>query len=191
MIWGTAALPGFLLAAGAFLATPESPRWLLLAGKGKAAAREALRKARGRGCPDAASLEAELEEARSEARLRAEQEAVLKEALREVDRAAERAKLPLSAAAEASATAEAAAEVHYLKNVLLKLYETGEARPLLPVLARVLRFSPADVEKCERALNRRDGGGSGSGGGAVAGGDGGALSSLASWASWAAGGGGN
>lgn len=62
VIWGTAALPGFLLAAGAFLATPESPRWLLLAGKGKAAAREALRKARGRGCPDAASLEAELEE---------------------------------------------------------------------------------------------------------------------------------
>lgn len=62
VIWGAAALPGFLLAAGAFLATPESPRWLLLAGKGKAAAREALRKARGRGCPDAASLEAELEE---------------------------------------------------------------------------------------------------------------------------------
>ena len=62
LIWGAAAVPGLLLAAGAFLATPESPRWLLLAGKGKAAAREALRKARGRGCPDSASLEAELEE---------------------------------------------------------------------------------------------------------------------------------
>lgn len=62
LIWGGAALPGFLLAAGSLLATPESPRWLLLAGKGKAAAREALRRARGRGCPDAASLEAELEE---------------------------------------------------------------------------------------------------------------------------------
>ena len=62
LIWGGAALPGLLLAVGALSVTPESPRWLLLAGKGKAAAREALRRARGRGCPDAASLEAELEE---------------------------------------------------------------------------------------------------------------------------------
>ena len=84
----------------------------------------------------------------------------------------------------------AAAEVHYLKNVLLKLYETGEARPLLPVLARVLRFSPADVEKCERALDKREGGGGAGGAGGI-GGDGGALSSLASWVSWAASGGGS
>ena len=62
VIWGAAALPGLLLALGAFFVTPESPRWLLLAGKGKAAARDALRRARGRGCPDAASLEAELDE---------------------------------------------------------------------------------------------------------------------------------
>ena len=62
LIWGAAALPGLALAVGALVATPESPRWLLLAGKGRAAAREALRRARGKGCPDAAALDAELDE---------------------------------------------------------------------------------------------------------------------------------
>ena len=62
LIWGAAAVPGLLLALGALLVTPESPRWLLLAGKGRGASREALKKARGKGCPDAAALEAELDE---------------------------------------------------------------------------------------------------------------------------------
>ena len=75
--------------------------------------------------------------------LRAEQEAALKEALREVER--ERARERLGAGAGGT-------DIQYLKNVVLKLYETGEAAALLPVVGMMLRFSPAELRRCQDAL---------------------------------------
>lgn len=50
-----------------------------------------------------------------------------------------------------------AADMEYFKNVLLRLYETGEAESLLPVVAQVLQFSPAEVQRCRNALRHRAG----------------------------------
>lgn len=36
-----------------------------------------------------------------------------------------------------------AADMEYLKNVVMKLFETGEAEQLLPVVATILKLSPA------------------------------------------------
>lgn len=72
---------------------------------------------------------------------------MLKDALREVDRSAARA---------AATGADLGAD--YLKSVLVKLYTTGDARALLPVVARVLHFGPADVAACTAALDEREGG---------------------------------
>lgn len=38
---------------------------------------------------------------------------------------------------------------------MLKLYETGEAESLLPVVAQVLQFSPAELTRCRDALHTR------------------------------------
>jgi regulator of sirC expression with transglutaminase-like and TPR domain len=45
--------------------------------------------------------------------------------------------------------------MEYFKNVVLKLYETGEAESLLPVLAQLLQLSPAEVAHCRDALHAR------------------------------------
>lgn len=42
-------------------------------------------------------------------------------------------------------------DMEYFKNVMLKLFETGEAGSLLPVVATVLRFSPEELERCRKA----------------------------------------
>ena len=38
---------------------------------------------------------------------------------------------------------------------MLKLFETGEAESLLPVVGAVLQFSPAEMERCRAALHQR------------------------------------
>ncbi|CAL9027336.1 unnamed protein product [Prunus brigantina] len=39
----------------------------------------------------------------------------------------------------------------YLKNVILKLLETGEVDALLPVVGMILHFSPDEMHKCQQA----------------------------------------
>ena len=58
LIYGAAALPAAALALGAAAGLPESPRWLALAGKGRAATRVALAACRGTGASPA-ELDAE------------------------------------------------------------------------------------------------------------------------------------
>jgi hypothetical protein len=162
---------------------------------GEPAAALRLAEATAAAQAEAVALRSELEDARSEARLRAEQEAVLKEALREAERAAARAAglgKALAAAGERRMVdgSTPPSDVDYLKAVLVKLFEAGgpgEATngpaaglAVLPVIARLLHFSPAEVARCEAALAKAAGAG-----GTM---DAGVLSSLTSWASWAAGG---
>ncbi|XP_074285599.1 protein GRIP [Silene latifolia] len=81
------------------------------------------------------ALQAEIEELERENQLRSQQESMLKEELRSMDRAQKREGLDLT----------------YLKNVLLKLLETGEVEALLPVIAMLLQFSPEEIQKCQQA----------------------------------------
>lgn len=46
------------------------------------------------------------------------------------------------------------ADMEYFKNVMLKLFETGETASLLPVVARVLQFSPEELERCRQATEK-------------------------------------
>ncbi|KAG0554022.1 hypothetical protein M758_12G060300 [Ceratodon purpureus] len=39
----------------------------------------------------------------------------------------------------------------YVKNVVLKLLETGEVEALLPVIAMLLQFSPDELRRCQEA----------------------------------------
>ena len=39
---------------------------------------------------------------------------------------------------------------------MLKLFETGEAESLLPVVGTVLKFSPAEMQRCRDALGHRE-----------------------------------
>ncbi|KDD73296.1 hypothetical protein H632_c2332p0, partial [Helicosporidium sp. ATCC 50920] len=79
-------------------------------------------------------LEEEVTELERECELRRVQEGALKEAVREMERERARAELPAQAQ-----------DMDYFKNVVLKLFETGQAESLLPVVATVLRFSPEEV----------------------------------------------
>jgi hypothetical protein len=54
---------------------------------------------------------------------------MLKEELRKVERAQKREGVDMT----------------YMKNVILKLLETGEVEALLPVIAMLLQFSPEEV----------------------------------------------
>jgi hypothetical protein len=54
---------------------------------------------------------------------------MLKEELRKVERAQKREGVDMT----------------YVKNVILKLLETGEVEALLPVIAMLLQFSPEEV----------------------------------------------
>ncbi|KAF2312487.1 hypothetical protein GH714_034850 [Hevea brasiliensis] len=81
------------------------------------------------------ALQEEIEELERENRLRSQQEAMLKAELRNVERTQKREGVDMT----------------YLKNVILKLLETGEVEALLPVIAMLLQFSPEEVLKCQQA----------------------------------------
>ena len=52
----------------------------------------------------------------------------------------------------AQEVAESATNVTYLKNVVLKLLETGEGDALLPILSRLLQFSPDEAQRAHKAM---------------------------------------
>ncbi|KAM7261205.1 hypothetical protein ACFE04_026680 [Oxalis oulophora] len=81
------------------------------------------------------ALQEELEELEHENRLHNQQVSMLKEELRSMDRTKKREGVDLT----------------YLKNVILKLLETGEVEALLPVVAMLLQFSPEELRKCQQA----------------------------------------
>ncbi|XP_023754131.1 protein GRIP [Lactuca sativa] len=81
------------------------------------------------------ALQEELEELERENRLHSQQEAMLKEELRNMERSQKREGVDMT----------------YLKNVIVKLLETGEVGALLPVIAMLLQFSPDEFQKCQNA----------------------------------------
>ncbi|KAI0489042.1 hypothetical protein KFK09_028883 [Dendrobium nobile] len=81
------------------------------------------------------ALQEEIEELERENRLHSQQEAMLKEELRIVERSKKREGVDMT----------------YLKNVILKLLETGEVEALLPVVGMLLQFSPDEIRKCQQA----------------------------------------
>ncbi|XP_031404892.1 protein GRIP [Punica granatum] len=81
------------------------------------------------------ALQEEIEELERENRLHAQQEAMLKAELRNMERTQRREGVDMT----------------YLKNVILKLLETGEVEALLPVVAMLLQFSPEELQKCQQA----------------------------------------
>jgi len=75
------------------------------------------------------ALQQEIEELERENRLHDQQEAMLKTEFRNMERSQKREGIDMT----------------YLKNVILKLLETGEVGALLPVVATLLQFSPDEV----------------------------------------------
>ncbi|KAF8759226.1 hypothetical protein HU200_010256 [Digitaria exilis] len=82
------------------------------------------------------ALQQEIEELERENRLHDQQEAMLKTELRNMDRSQKREGIDMT----------------YLKNVILKLLETGEVGALLPVVATLLQFSPDELKKCQQGV---------------------------------------
>lgn len=80
------------------------------------------------------ALQEEIEELEHENRLHRQQEAMLKEELRNMERMQKREGVDLT----------------YLKNVILKLLETGEVERLLPVIGMLLQFSPDEMQKSQQ-----------------------------------------
>ncbi|CAA6673255.1 unnamed protein product [Spirodela intermedia] len=83
------------------------------------------------------ALQEEIEELERENRLHSQQEAMLKEELRNMERKHKRDGVDMT----------------YLKNVILKLLETGEVEALLPVVGMLLQFSPEEMRKCQQAYS--------------------------------------
>ncbi|GFY87822.1 golgi-localized GRIP domain-containing protein [Actinidia rufa] len=81
------------------------------------------------------ALQEEIEELERENRLHSQQEAMLKEEFRNMERSKKREGVDMT----------------YLKNVILKLLQTGEVEALLPVVAMLLQFSPDEMQKCQQA----------------------------------------
>lgn len=81
------------------------------------------------------ALQEEIEELELENRLHSQQEAMLKTELRNMERMQKREGVDMT----------------YLKNVILKLLETGEVEALLPVIGMLLQFSPEEIHKCQLA----------------------------------------
>lgn len=81
------------------------------------------------------ALQEEIEELERENRLHSQQEAMLKEELRNMERMEKRAGVDMT----------------YLKNVIVKLLETGEVEALLPVVGMLLQFSPDELQKCQQS----------------------------------------
>ncbi|KAM0900770.1 hypothetical protein ACQ4PT_020421 [Festuca glaucescens] len=82
------------------------------------------------------ALQQEIEELERENRLHDQQEAMLKTELRNMERSQKREGIDMT----------------YLKNVILKLLETGEVGALLPVVATLLQFSPDELNKCQHGV---------------------------------------
>lgn len=82
------------------------------------------------------ALQQEIEELERENRLHDQQEAMLKTELRNMERSQKREGIDMT----------------YLKNVILKLLETGEVGALLPVVATLLQFSPEELTKCQHGV---------------------------------------
>ncbi|KAI8536845.1 hypothetical protein RHMOL_Rhmol10G0287700 [Rhododendron molle] len=74
------------------------------------------------------ALQEEIEELERENRLHSQQEALLKEELRNMERMKRREGVDMT----------------YLKNVIVKLLQTGEVEALLPVVGMLLQFSPEE-----------------------------------------------
>ncbi|BAT99900.1 hypothetical protein LR48_Vigan06g054500 [Vigna angularis] len=83
------------------------------------------------------ALQEEIEELEHENRLHNQQEAMLKTELRNMERSKKREGVDMT----------------YLKNVILKLLETGEVEVLLPVIGMLLQFSPEEMQKCQQAYH--------------------------------------
>ncbi|KAG5530045.1 hypothetical protein RHGRI_030416 [Rhododendron griersonianum] len=81
------------------------------------------------------ALQEEIEELERENRLHSQQEALLKEELRNMERMKRREGVDMT----------------YLKNVIVKLLQTGEVEALLPVVGMLLQFSPEEIQKCQQA----------------------------------------
>ncbi|KAF3948133.1 hypothetical protein CMV_025831 [Castanea mollissima] len=81
------------------------------------------------------ALQEEIEELERKNRLHSQQEAMLKIELRNMERMQKREGVDMT----------------YLKNVILKLLETGEVEALLPVIGMLLQFSPEEIHKCQQA----------------------------------------
>jgi len=81
------------------------------------------------------ALQEEIEELERENRLHSQQEALLKEELRNMERMKKREGVDMT----------------YLKNVIVKLLQTGEVEALLPVVGMLLQFSPEEIQKCQQA----------------------------------------
>uniref|UniRef100_A0A7N0VB71 GRIP domain-containing protein n=1 Tax=Kalanchoe fedtschenkoi TaxID=63787 RepID=A0A7N0VB71_KALFE len=81
------------------------------------------------------ALQEEIEELERENQLHSQQEAILKAELRDMERKQKREGVDMT----------------YLKNVILKLLETGEVEALLPVIGMLLQFSPDEIQKCQQA----------------------------------------
>ncbi|XP_066390763.1 protein GRIP-like isoform X3 [Miscanthus floridulus] len=82
------------------------------------------------------ALQQEIEELEHENRLHDQQEAMLKTELRNMERSQKREGIDMT----------------YLKNVILKLLETGEVGALLPVVGTLLQFSPDELKKCQQGV---------------------------------------
>jgi hypothetical protein len=92
----------------------------------------------------ASAAEQEIDDLEKEVSLRHAQEVALKETVRELERELERVKLTSKGV-----------DMEYFKNILLKLFETGEEESLLPVIATMLQFSPAERQRCQTAMEGR------------------------------------
>ena len=116
-------LQGLRLGAGGGLASFD-----LGAGEVEAAFRERLEQ-----------VEEDLREALDEIEKRKILEDALKEDIREREREREREEF-----------AKREVDMEYLKNIILKLLETGEWERLLPVIATLLKLSPAETARVEK-----------------------------------------
>ncbi|CAN0913554.1 Protein GRIP [Linum grandiflorum] len=81
------------------------------------------------------ALQEEIEDLERENRLHSQQVSMLKSELRSMERTQKREGVDMT----------------YLKNIIVKLLETGEVEALLPVVAMLLQFSPEEVQKCRQA----------------------------------------
>lgn len=92
----------------------------------------------------ASAAEREVDDLEKEVALHNAQEKALKETVRELERELERVKL-----------ASKSIDMEYFKNILLKLFETGEDESILPVVGTMLQFSPSELKRCQEAIASR------------------------------------
>lgn len=90
------------------------------------------------------AAEREVDDLEKEVALHSAQEKALKETVRDLQRELERIKL-----------ASKTIDMEYFKNILLKLFETGEEESILPVVGTILQFSPDELRRCQEAIMAR------------------------------------